>query len=165
MIPILILILGIASRLLPHLSNFTPVLAIAFFGGVYLSQRWSLVLPILLMMVTDLIIGTYSGMMFNWIAIGLCAVFGWQLQKNKGVKNVLMFSFLSALVYFTVSNFGVWLVGGLYSLDAKGFVNCYVMALPFFRNTLISTVVYSVILVLGYEYASVKFKVQSVKSV
>lgn len=151
MLPVIILVIGILSRLLWHLPNFTPVYALALFGGVYLDKRLSIILPVGLMMITDLILGVYPGIAFTWISMALIACLGWRLREKRNFKNVLGVSLLASLVFFVVSNLGVWILGRLYPLTFQGLMDCYVMAIPFFGNTLISTVVYSVVLILGYE--------------
>ncbi len=151
MIPVVILVVGILSRVVLHIPNFSPVYALVLFGGVYLDKRLSLVLPVILLMLTDLFLGVYPDAPFTWIGMAAIAAFGWMLREKRNVKNVFVTSLLAAVVFFLISNFGVWAMGGLYSLDMKGLADCYVMAVPFFKNALISTVVYSMILILGYE--------------
>jgi len=151
MLPALILTIGILSRLVWHLPNFSPVYALALFGGVYLDKRLSIILPVGFMMITDLILGVYPGIAFTWIGMALVALAGWRLREKRHFGNILGVSLLASLVFFVVSNLGVWLLGRLYPLNFQGLVDCYVMAVPFFRNTLISTVVYSMLLILGYE--------------
>ncbi len=151
MVPVLILIVGILSRVVLHIPNFSPVYALALFSGVYLDKRLSLVLPVILLMATDLILGVYPDAPFTWVGMAAIAALGWMLREKRTVTNTLGVSLLAAVVFFVISNFGVWAVGGLYPATLQGLTDCYVMAIPFFRNALISTVVYSVILVLGYE--------------
>lgn len=151
MLPAVILVLGILSRVVLHIPNFSPVYALALFGGVYMDKRLSLVLPVILLMVTDLILGVYPDAPFTWAAMAAMAVFGWMLRDNKKTGRVLIVSALASVVFFVMSNFGVWMMGGLYPATPQGLIDCYVMAVPFFKNTMISTVVYATILVLGYE--------------
>lgn len=151
MVPVLILTIGILSRIVLHIPNFSPVYALALFSGAYLDKRLSLVLPVILLMVTDLVLGVYPDAPFTWMGMASIAAFGWILRERKGIWNVLGVSVLASVVFFVISNFGVWIMGGLYSVDLKGLTDCFVMAIPFFKHTLISTVVYSVILIMGFE--------------
>jgi hypothetical protein len=82
MLPVIILTIGILSRLIWHLPNFTPVYALALFGGAYLDRRLSVVLPVALMMISDAIIGFYPGIVFTWIGMALIACLGWRLRET-----------------------------------------------------------------------------------
>ena len=139
----LILILAFA-RLIPHPPNFTPIIAVAilssyFFRNVYLS------IAILLasMLLADVVIGFYKDMFFVYLSLLLIPIIFFKASSKINYKNLFIFSFMGALIFYLVSNFGVWLVGNLYSKDINGLVECYYLAIPFFKNTLISTVFYS----------------------
>ena len=57
----------------------------------------------------------------------------------------IFFSFIGALTFFTISNFGVWISGTYYEISLQGLLNCYIMAIPFFTNTLLSTMIFALI--------------------
>ena len=65
------------------------------------------------------------------------------------LKNLFIFIFLSSLVFFIISNFGVWALGSLgahgipYEKSLNGLIECYILAIPFFSNTFLSTLVFS----------------------
>ena len=139
---IFLLIVGIIGRFLPHAPNFTPVIAVALFGGLYLPRRYSLIVTILLLAVSDLIIGWHNTMPFTWSCLALIALGGTLLREHKSFPMILGASMTVALFFFVVTNFGVWVVGGLYPQTAEGLAQCFAMALPFFRTTLFSTVLY-----------------------
>ena len=144
-----ILAIGVLARFMPHAPNFTPVLALALFGGVYLKRSQAILVPLALMMVTDLFLGTYPSMPFTWVSILLVSAIGLLVRKAPGIKNTLIGSVGSAVVFFIVSNFGVWLLW--YPHTMEGFLACYALAVPFFRGTLVSTLLYSVVLFGAYE--------------
>jgi hypothetical protein len=100
-------------------------------------------------MVTDLILGFHNTMLFTWGSMLLVSGIGLFLRDRRSLMNVLGGSFLSAVVFFLVTNFGAWLT--LYPATMNGLKECYVMAIPFFRTTLLSTMAYSVVLFLGFE--------------
>ena len=52
---------------------------------------------------------------------------------------------MGAFIFFLITNFGVWSYGS-YGYSIEGFMLCYSLALPFFGNTLISTIIFSVII-------------------
>jgi hypothetical protein len=158
MLAIGILIFGIVSRLIVHIPNFTPVMALALFGGVYLKKDQAVLLPVLLMAVTDLFLGLHGTMFFTWGSVALIAVLGLGLRKNKNAATIAGFSLASALLFFVVTNFGVWLVSGMYPRTLAGLMSCYILAIPFFRHTLFSTVIYAFVLFGGYEVVAAQLK-------
>lgn len=155
---IFLLIVGIIGRFLPHAPNFTPVIAVALFGGLYLPRRYSLIVTIVLLAVSDLIIGWHNTMPFTWSCLALIALGGTLLRAHKAFSIVLGASVTAALFFFMVTNFGVWVVGGLYPLTMDGLVRCFVMALPFFRTSLFSTVLYMALFYGVYELAAASAK-------
>ena len=139
----LILILAFA-RLIPHPPNFTPIIAVAilssyFFRNIYLSIATLLVS----MLLADAFIGFYKDMLFVYISILLIPIIFFKISSKINYKNLFIFGFVGSLIFYLISNFGVWLVGNLYSKDIDGLVECYYLAIPFFRNTLFSTIFYS----------------------
>jgi hypothetical protein len=151
MLAVIILFIGILSRLIFHAPNFTPVLALAFFSGLYLHKKWALFLPLVLFILSDLILGLHATVLFTWGSALLIAAIGLRLREKNNVLVTVGGSCAAALVFFIVSNFGVWLMFGLYARTWAGLLECYVMAIPFFRSTCLSTVVYTVIFVGLYE--------------
>jgi len=147
-----LLVLGVLSRLLPHTANFTPVMALALFGGAYLKKKHVVLLPLLLMVLSDAVIGFHSIVLFTWGSVILIALLGRSLRERKAPGAVLGHSVLSAVIFFAVTNFGAWLV--MYPLTVEGFVRCFSLAIPFFRGTLLSTLAYSVVLFGLYEGAA-----------
>ena len=151
MLAFIIISLGILSRVVVHTPNFTPVLSMAFLGGMYLKGRQAVLVPLALMILSDLIIGFYGReMLLVWGSIVLISVLGIWLKERKSFVNVLSGSILSAVVFFIVTNFGSWLA--LYPHTVVGLQQCYVLAIPFFRSTLVSTVAYSLVFYAAYEW-------------
>ena len=147
------------TRLVPHLPNFTPVLALAIFGGAYLPNRIiALSLPILAMFLSDLIIGFHSQIYAVYVTIIVLSLLG-NMIKTKNIKNLAIIGFAGSLIFFMITNFSVWLSGGLYPLTIDGLLECYIMAIPFFHNTLISTLLFLGILFFGYTFAEKKYQV------
>ncbi len=151
-----LLIIGILSRFIPHEMNFTPVLAIALFGGVYLRRSQALWLPLLLMVMSDLVIGLHAAIPFTWGSIIMCALIGLQVRKAVTPLRILGGAVMSAVLFFVVTNFGSWLM--YYPQTWEGFVSCYTLAVPFFRMSLLSTLCYSAVLFGIYELVSRKVK-------
>ena len=139
-----LILIGVSLRFLPHPPNFSPILAIALFGGVYFRKKIALILPLAAMVISDIFIGYYDiGLMV--IVYGsflVCVVLGFWLKKHKKWYTVLGSSLLAALIFFFLTNFAVWAFTPWYMKTFSGLIQCYLMALPFFRNTLFGNLVY-----------------------
>lgn len=152
MLAFILIILGIVARLIIHVPNFTPVIAIALFGGVYLKRKQAVILPVVLMAVTDFFLGFHQTMMFTYGSLIVIALAGVALRKNNNFANAFVFSTVSAIGFFIVTNFGVWAMQSMYAKNFSGLIECYVMAIPFFKNTLLATYLYGGVLFGGYEF-------------
>ncbi|MFH0791310.1 MAG: DUF6580 family putative transport protein [Candidatus Omnitrophota bacterium] len=150
MLAIALIVLGISTRFLPHVPNFTPVIAIALFGGYYLNRKYAVLVPLLLMVFSDIFLGMHNTMFFTWGSVVLISILGITQKKNKSVLNVAGSSLASAVLFFAITNFGVW-ISGWYPYTLGGVADCYIMGIPFFRATLLSTVVYSAVMFGAYE--------------
>ena len=141
---ILILITILAfSRLMPHPPNFTPLLGMAVFSGVIFDRKvFAFVVPLVAMLISDLIIGFHSSMPIIYFAIMLNVGVGYLLVSKFSYLKGILALVSGALIFFIVTNFAVWLGSGMYSQDLNGLISCYIMALPFFQNTLLSSLVY-----------------------
>ena len=150
MLALIIISLGILSRLVVHTPNFTPVLSMAFLGGVYLIGRQAVFVPLALMAVSDLIIGFYPGVFVTWGSILLISILGLALKEKKSFGAVFAGSLASAIIFFVITNFSAWVA--LYPHTMQGLRECYILAVPFFRSTLVSSVAYSVVFYAAYEW-------------
>jgi hypothetical protein len=164
MLALSLIIFGILLRFVPHAPNFTPVAAIALFGGAYLSRRNALIVPLILMIASDAVIGMHNVVLFTWGGFLLVTLLGFGLQKKTSGLKMISFSLVSSLVFFAVSNFGVWLMGW-YPPTLSGLAQCYFMALPFLRDLTVSTVVYSAVFFGAYELIARSIKNEKLASV
>ncbi len=132
------------SRLLPHPVNVAPFAAMALAGGVYLDKRFALTIPIAALLITDWFIGFYPILLFvygSFIAIGFIGLW---LKSHKKPLPVIGATLASSVFFFVVTNFGVWIIGPeLYPRTMSGLIECYVAAIPFFRNTVVGDLVYT----------------------
>jgi len=151
MIAYILILLGLLIRLVPHAPNMAPVAAIAIFAGAYLDRRVVPWVPLAIMVVTDLIIGLHGVFLYTWGAFILIGYMGMWLRNRKSAGMIFGATVLSAFVFFAITNFGVWLAW--YPRTAAGFVDCYIKALPFLRNTMISNVIFAFLLFGAYELA------------
>ena len=113
----------LVSRFLPHPPNFTPVIAIFM-----LSSGFALLPLLITYLFTDFLIGFHSYML--WVYASLFII---SFLKQGPVS--------SALVFFIITNFAVW-TSGFYGYTVEGLFTCYIMGIPFFTNTLISTILF-----------------------
>lgn len=143
--PVIFVILGASIRLIPHPANFAPVAAMALFGGTYMKKREALAIPILIMVLSDLFLGFDSPeMRLTVYGAFIIAVFiGFWLKKHINLKNLIVSSLFSSAFFFLVTNFGVWAYGAMYTKSIGGLIDCYTLALPFFRNTILGDLFYT----------------------
>ena len=155
----LIIALAIAARFIPGAANFSPVYAGLLFSGAYLKRRDSIWFPVLLLAGSDLLVNSLLYQMsfqwmqiLNWVGFAAIVMVGWWLPKRFSVRNVLVASVAGPSIFFLISNFAVWLAGGLYPPTFGGLAACYVAAIPFYGNSLISGVLFSGLLFGAYEF-------------
>lgn len=148
----LIVLAGVLSRLLPHHPNIVPIAALCLFGGVYLPKRFAF-LPILALFISDFFIGFYGiDMLYVYGSFTLVALIGLWLRNHKSARFVITSALFSSTLFFLITNFGVWAPpNNWYTHDLEGLIQSYTLALPFFRNTLIGDLGYTIILFGGYE--------------
>jgi len=140
----LLTVLGILGRFLPHPPNFTPVGGAALFGGSTLTRPLNYLLPIGVMLVTDIFLGFHATMPYVYASFLLIAWLGERFLRNEtNLSKVAAVSLTGSLLFFIITNFGVWLQGGLYPQTLAGLVSCYMMAIPFFKLTIAGDLVYS----------------------
>ena len=150
------LITGIAlvalTRLLPHPPNFSPVVAVALFGGAALADRkLAFIVPMAAMFVADLFIGFHNTMVFVYLAMGLVVALGCVLANRRKPLALVAAALAGSGVFFLISNTGMWWLSGSYEHSLNGLLMCFTAALPFFHNTLLATVFYSALL-FGFEH-------------
>lgn len=149
--PVLIIFLAVIMRLLPHPPNFAPIAAMALFGGAYLNKRYALVIPLIAMIISDYFIGFHNVILFVYGSFFISGLLGLWLRNHKTLANTFMITFASSLLFFIITNFGVWFVGNMYPKTVSGLVTCYTMAIPFFRNTILGDFFYVGLFFGGYE--------------
>jgi len=145
------IILGIVSRLIPHLPNFSPLVAVALFSGVYWKKPYGYLLPLAIYVFSDLVIGLHNTVAFTWLSILLIYGLGTKLAKRKTVVSTLGYTLISSILFFLVTNFGVWLMGW-YPPTLEGLASCFVYAIPFFRTSLLANLIYVAVFFGTYEY-------------
>ena len=128
-------------RIIPHPPNFTPVIVLSLYLP-FIFGIWSIPFCILGFAITDYFIGFHSLMFWTW---GALAFTGYTSKFCNKIYSRIVLSFIGAITFFVISNFGVWISGTLYEISVQGLLNCYIMAIPFFTNTLLSTIFFALI--------------------
>ncbi len=150
--------LAAASRLIPHPPNFTPFAAMALFGGAYLSdKRLAFGLPLAALFVSDAVLGFYHGMIWVYGSFALIVCLGLQLQSRRRLLPIAGVALAGSVLFFALTNFGVWVGGGLYPRTLGGLGACYMAAIPFFQNTVAGDLLYTALLFGGFAFAEKKF--------
>ena len=141
-----------ASRFIPHPPNFTSLLALSFYIPAIFGIRF-IPIVILALFFTDLIIGLHSTMFFT---IGSVALIG-LISKvfNQSILLRLFGALTGAVIFFVLTNFGVW-ASGSYGYTLNGFISCYLLAIPFFGYSIISTFIFSSIIETVYKFSNLK---------
>ena len=138
-------------RLVPHPPNFTPIGAMALFSGAYLGRRGlAFVAPLGALFVSDLVLGFYHGMATVYFSVVLIVLIGWRLSTRRSFWRVGAAAIASSVLFYTVTNFGMWLFSGIYPRTLAGLEACYVAAIPFFQNTVAGDLVYTALLFGGF---------------
>ena len=159
-----LVLLGVASRLVPHPWNATPVMAIALFGGTYLAKRWAILLPLAIVAISDVLIGWHSTVPFTWGAFLLTGLLAWWVRPNPNGSRILVGALAGSVLFFLITNFGVWVAGDLYPRTADGLWQCYVAAIPFFRTSLMGDLVYTAVLFGGYGVLAQGFRLETMRT-
>jgi uncharacterized protein DUF6580 len=160
-----LLVIGIGSRLIPHYPNFTAIGAISLFGAAFTSRRSiAIVIPYLVMLFSDMILNNiiyaniypddykhfiflYRGALWSYAAFGIIVIFGYTLFRNGvDISKVIFGALGSSLIFFLLSNFGVWASTGAYPVNFGGLLACYAAGLPFLINQVFGDLFFSVIL-------------------
>lgn len=141
-----------AARLLPHPPNVTPVAAIALFGGAYISDtRLAFVVPLAAMFLSDMMLGFYPHMEVVYLSFAVIVGIGLLLRHHRRLVPIVGATLAAAVLFFLLTNLGVWAFSGLYPKTLAGLTTCYVAAIPFFRNMLLGDLVYAALLFGGFR--------------
>ncbi len=142
-----IILAAALSRLIPHPPNFSPVAALALFGGAAIAdKRPAFVLPLAAMFLSDLILGfsPLTPVIYGCLALIVCL--GFWVKRSQSPGRIGLAAVAGAILFFGVTNFGVWAMGSYYPKTGAGLAECFTAAIPFFWNTLTSDLFYAAIL-------------------
>ena len=148
------ILLAAAARLIPHPWNITPIGATALFGGAnFRDRRLAFALPLAALFLSDLVIGPHRLMPFVYAAFAMIVGLGFWLRERRSAGRMAAAVFGGSVLFYLVTNFGVWAVGGWYPKSIGGLVDCYLAGLPYLRNTLVGDTLYTAVLFGGFALA------------
>ncbi len=147
-----LIVLAVLSRLIPHPPNFAAVGAVGLFAGASLGNRWiSLLIPLSAMLISDVAIGFHWMCMVIYLSMSLYVVAGWWAGHQIEAKRLIVASLTGSIGFFVVTNFACWLT--MYKRSWAGFTSCYIAAVPFFQNTLLSDLGFGLVLFGALRFA------------
>lgn len=145
-------------RLIPHPPNFAPIAAMALFGGAYFTKKWAAFLvPLAAMFITDLFLGFHATMWAVYLSFILIVALGMVLIKQKKIGNIFLASVSASVLFFVITNFGVWITTPYFEKTGAGLAAAYTSAIPFFHHTLLGDLFFVAILFGVYQLIKVKF--------
>ncbi|MCC5933541.1 MAG: hypothetical protein LAT75_13215 [Candidatus Cyclonatronum sp.] len=148
----LILVLAVVSRFLPFPPNVAPVAAMALFGGAYFSdKRIAFLLPLGVMLLSDLLLGLHSTLLFVYAAFGIIVGLGMLLGKEISPLRIAGASVAGSVIFYLLTNFGVWLFSPYYPFTLEGLLASYTMAIPFFHYTLLGDLFFTTVMFGSFE--------------
>ncbi len=163
----MLILAGVAGRFVlieyVHIPNFEIVTALSLIAGIYLGGIYAVIVPLSIIFFSDLVIGNSYVFVFTWSAFAFIGIFGWLFKKcivhhsskngkkiyysplergQRGVYETIVLGVASSVFFFIYTNFGWWLLSGMYEYSLLGLSRCYWMAIPFFRNNLIGNIIF-----------------------
>ncbi len=164
---LILIVLVIVGRLIPHVWNVTPIVAVSLLAGAIISRWWAVVVPAVAMFFSDIIIGFYHvPIMLTVYGSFIAMTFLGRWLKNMQPYRIILGSLASSTFFFLTTNFAVWLSVNWYPKTMDGLMLCYALALPFFKNMLIGDLFYTsvifgawILLVLVAKKINYSFKI------
>jgi hypothetical protein len=140
------------TRLLPHPPNVTPLTGIALFSGSTIGGMMAFGPPLLIMLISDAFLGFHATIPFVYGSFIIITLFGFILQYRNKLHHYIIASLCSSTLFFLITNFGVWLTSPMYQKTINGLILCYTMGIPFFRNTILGDMFYTIGIFYGYTF-------------
>jgi hypothetical protein len=143
---LILIFFAVFSRLLPHPANFAPIAAVGIFSAfIFKNKLLRFGVPIIAMFVSDAIIGFYTPliMLSVYLSFFVSTLLGRYLKNHKSLSNGVGVSLFASLQFYLITNLAVFLFTPLYAKTFFGLIQCYYLALPFFRNTILGDLFYT----------------------
>ena len=156
------ILIAALSRLTNHHWNFTAVGAAAFaFALLFPGDKKMFFIPLVSLFISDLFLGFHDTMLFVYCGYMLALVPFMLVAKNSTQLQKVLTVLSGSLIFFVVSNFGVWAVGQLYPQTLTGLIETYVMGLPFYRNQFLSDIMLTPALFYAFKMMSYQLAAKS----
>lgn len=146
-----IILLAVVARLIPHAPNFAPIGGLALFSGSHFKKNVAMLIPLSAMIISDIFLGFHNTIIYVYASFILTVLIG-RIIKKDNWKSLIIASLTSSVLFFLITNFGVWLNSSMYTKTIDGLMQSYIMGLPFFRNTLLSDFIYTFSFFYGFNY-------------
>ena len=138
------------SRIIPHPQNFTPILASAIMAPMLIKDRWfGMAIPIVAMFISDIVIGFHPYQFVIYTTILTIALVS-PMHKNYLYLGIMAIG--SSVWFFITTNFAVWIIWDYYPKTIEGLITSYTLAIPFFKNTVISTILFTGLFTISIKY-------------
>lgn len=150
-----IVLLAALSRILTQglIPNVAPIGALALFSGAYfMDRKLAFLIPMVAMLISDIFLGFHPTILFVYVGFALTVMMGFLLRNNNNAGKTMMVTILSSLVFFFLTNFGVWAMYDFYPNNLSGLVSSYVAGLPFLRNSLLGDLFYTGLFFGAFEW-------------
>ena len=152
---LLFIVFAAIIRLMPHPPNFVPITAMALFAGLnFQNKKLAYSIPLLAMIISDLFLGFYSVSIFVYTSFIAITFIGTVINKIS-ISNI----FLSSLLFFIITNLGVWILG--YPMTLEGLLACFTLALPFFGYALAGDLFFSLLFKYGFKAVEKNYLIHS----
>ena len=151
-VPIIVIASAVLMRIVPHPPNFAPIGALALFSGAHLDKKSRFIIPLSAMLLSDVFIRIHANMPFVYLSFILIILIGSWLKNNSSGYKLFAITLLSSVLFFVITNFGVWAITDMYAKNLSGLMQSYLMGIPFFRNTLLSDFLFTFSLFYGYRF-------------
>ncbi len=161
LVAVSMILAGVVSRFIPHLPNFTPIGAMALFGGAVLNRKHvAYLIPVVSLFISNLIFevlrngeGFNSQLLWVYGSMLLITRLGVLLQERDHRQSMVLASLTGSLLFFAITNFGVW-AAGFYGSGLTALTNCYISGIPFFGNTILGDLFYNMLFFGGFALAT-----------
>jgi hypothetical protein len=155
-----VIIAGAAFRLIPHWPNFTPIAAMALFGGTYFNKKYlAFLIPMAALFISDMLLGFHSYMIAVYLSFAIIVVFGMMLKNRVKIGSLLLASVSSSVLFFVITNFAVWIGSPFYPQNFAGLLECYTAGLPFLNNGILGDLFYNTLFFGAFYLAQQRFPV------
>lgn len=151
---LVVVVVASVLRLIPHPPNFSPIGAMALFGGAFLAfPVLRVLLPVMVLFLTDMALGFHDQMVAVYASVLLVSFLGVGLGEKASAGRVIARSLLGSALFFVITNFAVWAQSGFYPNTLSGLAECYWLALPFFQNSVAGDLAYTTLFFGGWAMA------------